>query len=231
MIVATRGRAAETARVIDYLLGQVHPPDAIYAVSAENAAIAGLDTYPLCAALPVSVLISRTAGPTGQRNCGPSAIRRDGARAGCGRISGARPGCSQIPNPVFLVMKNTVPRKTVCLFIGHHTLSNCFHSLLARPAVRPPGGACAETSPLWRNFCRTGVARNASESVAVAGERKVRNETATDARFRLVRSVCEAALMRFTEQWKVEASGTVQGIDQVVGGALFVSRMSVAGPT
>jgi hypothetical protein len=273
VIVATRGRAAETATLFDYLLGQVRRPDAVYVVGAGDADIAGLHTHPLCAALPVSLLVSETAGLTAQRNHGLTAMlsevdRRDAGERwfvaffdddfrphdewlsscetllsqdpevigvtgqiladgvktagvceadalrylsgelaprehwasgaerreissayGCnmafvdrvaracrfeealplygwqedqdytsqaqrfgkfvyeptcrgvhlgtkkGRISGVRLGYSQIANPVFLVKKNTMARKTAYVFISRHILSNLFHSLRRDPLV------------------------------------------------------------------------------------------------
>ncbi|WP_143810892.1 glycosyltransferase family 2 protein [Paraburkholderia piptadeniae] len=257
--------------MFDYLLGQVRRPDAVYVVGAGEADIAGLDTHPMCDALPVFLLISETAGLTAQRNYGVSAMLREVDRAnagkswfltffdddfrphaewlsscetllsqdpdvvgvtgqiladgvktagvceadarrylsgalaprehwasgterreissayGCnmafvdrvarvcrfeealplygwqedqdytsqaqrfgkfvyepacrgvhlgikkGRISGVRLGYSQIANPVFLVKKNTMARKTACVFISRHILSNLFHSLRRDP--------------------------------------------------------------------------------------------------
>ncbi len=271
VIVATRGRAAETAILFDYLLVQVRRPDAVYVVGAAEADTAGLATHPLCAALPVFLLLSGTAGLTAQRNYGLTAMLRDadrlnaderwfvtffdddfrpddawlsncealllqepgvigmtgqiladgvktagvceddarrylsGALAPCehwasgaerreitsaygcnmafvdrvaracrfeealplygwqedqdytsqalrfgrfvyepacrgvhlgtrrGRISGIRLGYSQIANPVFLVKKNTMARKTAFRFISRHILSNLFHSLRRDP--------------------------------------------------------------------------------------------------
>ncbi|TDV17098.1 glycosyltransferase family 2 protein [Paraburkholderia caballeronis] len=77
VIVATKGRAAETATLFDYLLRQERRPDGVYVIGAEPADIDGLDTHPLRRVVPVTLLVSDTAGSTVQRNRGIEALLRD----------------------------------------------------------------------------------------------------------------------------------------------------------
>lgn len=77
VIVATKGRAAETATLFDYLGRQTRRPDAVYVVGAEPADIAGLGTHALHGATRVELMLSATAGLTSQRNCGVDALLHD----------------------------------------------------------------------------------------------------------------------------------------------------------
>jgi GT2 family glycosyltransferase len=77
VIVATKGRAAETATLFDFLLRQTHRPDAVYVVGAEASDIDGLDAHALNGTTRVTLLLSETAGLTAQRNCGVAALLRD----------------------------------------------------------------------------------------------------------------------------------------------------------
>ncbi|HTH61517.1 MAG TPA: hypothetical protein VL689_15330 [Paraburkholderia sp.] len=77
VIVATKGRAAETATLFDYLLKQTQRPDVVYVVGAEPADIEGLAAHALNDAVAVTLLMSETAGLTAQRNCGVAALLHD----------------------------------------------------------------------------------------------------------------------------------------------------------
>lgn len=77
VIVATKGRAAETATLFDFMLRQTRRADAVYVVGAESSDIDGLDTHALNRATRVTLLLSETAGLTAQRNCGVAALLHD----------------------------------------------------------------------------------------------------------------------------------------------------------
>ncbi|PLZ03575.1 glycosyl transferase family 2 [Burkholderia sp. WAC0059] len=81
VVVATRARAAETGVLFDLLLDQDERPDAVYAVGVDPADLRGLDAHPLCAAVPVRLLLADRAGSTVQRNWGIEAALGDVERA------------------------------------------------------------------------------------------------------------------------------------------------------
>jgi hypothetical protein len=77
VIVATRGRAAETAVLFDYLLEQDTTIDGVYVIGSDLADIAGLDTHALGDSTNVMLLLSTTPGLTIQRNVGVSRLLAD----------------------------------------------------------------------------------------------------------------------------------------------------------
>jgi len=72
VILATRGRATECRRLLDSLARQTLPPTRIVVVGADSADIAGLETH--CLGPVLSLLLSKRAGLTVQRNVGLEAL-------------------------------------------------------------------------------------------------------------------------------------------------------------
>ncbi|QBQ98383.1 glycosyltransferase family 2 protein [Paraburkholderia pallida] len=77
VIVATKGRPAETATLLDFLNDQEAPPHAVYIVGASAADLPRIDGHPLCATAAVKLLIAKSSGLTTQRNAGIEALLAD----------------------------------------------------------------------------------------------------------------------------------------------------------
>lgn len=77
VIVATKGRPAETATLLDFLNEQEAPPHAVYIVGASAADLPRIEGHPLCATAAVKLLIAKGSGLTAQRNAGIEALLAD----------------------------------------------------------------------------------------------------------------------------------------------------------
>ncbi|HEY3597819.1 MAG TPA: glycosyltransferase family A protein, partial [Paraburkholderia sp.] len=77
VIVATKGRAVETATLFDFLFEQDARPDAVYVVGAEPADLPDVAAHPLAAHARVKLLLSKAPGLTVQRNVGIAELLRD----------------------------------------------------------------------------------------------------------------------------------------------------------
>jgi hypothetical protein len=77
VIVATKGRPAETATLLDYLAEQEVLPDAVYVVGTEAADLPDVVGHPLHDHARVVLLTGKVAGSTFQRNDGIEALLRD----------------------------------------------------------------------------------------------------------------------------------------------------------
>ncbi|WP_321840528.1 glycosyltransferase family 2 protein [Paraburkholderia bannensis] len=74
VIVATKGRPAETATLLDYLYDQEARPHGVYVVGASAADLPEVEGHPLLACADVKLLIARGSGLTTQRNAGIDAL-------------------------------------------------------------------------------------------------------------------------------------------------------------
>src|ERR1700761_3752005 len=82
VIIATKGRAVETATLFDFLLEQDARPDAVYVVGAEASDLPDVAAHPLGAQACVKLLLAKGPGLTVQRNAGVAELLRDLARDG-----------------------------------------------------------------------------------------------------------------------------------------------------
>lgn len=73
VIIATKGRAKETCRLLDYLARQTLQPEQVLVVGSEPDDIAGMNMHPLVAGGSARLLLS-SAGLTIQRNAGLDAL-------------------------------------------------------------------------------------------------------------------------------------------------------------
>ncbi|HKT98380.1 MAG TPA: glycosyltransferase family 2 protein [Paraburkholderia sp.] len=77
VIVATKGRPAETATLLDFLNAQEAPPHAVYIVGASGADLPRIEGHPLCATAALKLLVAKGSGLTTQRNAGIEALLAD----------------------------------------------------------------------------------------------------------------------------------------------------------
>lgn len=77
VIVATKGRPAETAILLDYLFHQEVRPDGVYLVGASEADLPDVTRHPLGAHARIELRVAKAAGLTSQRNEGIEALLRD----------------------------------------------------------------------------------------------------------------------------------------------------------
>ncbi|CAB3758882.1 glycosyltransferase family 2 protein [Paraburkholderia humisilvae] len=77
VIIATKGRAVETATLFDFLFEQDARPDAVYVVGAETADLPDVAGHPLHAHATVKLLLAKGPGLTVQRNAGVAELLRD----------------------------------------------------------------------------------------------------------------------------------------------------------
>jgi GT2 family glycosyltransferase len=77
VIVATKGRPAETRILLDFLADQEARPDAVYVVGAAKADLPDISGHPLLAGSRLVLTIAPTAGLTAQRNAGIEALLAD----------------------------------------------------------------------------------------------------------------------------------------------------------
>ncbi|MFP6556760.1 glycosyltransferase family 2 protein [Paraburkholderia sp. B3] len=77
VIVATKGRPAETATLLDFLHGQDARPHGVYIVGAGEGDLPRVLEHPLCASADVKLLIAKAPGLTTQRNAGIEALLAD----------------------------------------------------------------------------------------------------------------------------------------------------------
>lgn len=78
VIIATKGRAAETRVLLDYLARQTLAPAITLVVGSENKDIAGCEDHPLYADGKGEAMISPKVGLTCQRNAGIEALKTKG---------------------------------------------------------------------------------------------------------------------------------------------------------
>jgi hypothetical protein len=83
VIVATKGRPAETAILLDYLADQEVRPDGVYVVGTCAADLPDVTGHPLHDYARVVLLVGKTAGSTFQRNDGIEALLRARAAVNC----------------------------------------------------------------------------------------------------------------------------------------------------
>jgi GT2 family glycosyltransferase len=77
VIIATKGRAVETATLFDFLYQQEARPDAVYVVGAESADLPQVAGHPLHAHTRIKLMLSKAPGLTVQRNVGVAQLLRD----------------------------------------------------------------------------------------------------------------------------------------------------------
>ncbi|HVE07473.1 MAG TPA: glycosyltransferase family A protein [Paraburkholderia sp.] len=77
VIIATKGRAVETATLFDFLYEQDARPDAVYVVGAERADLPDVAGHRLHAHARVKLMLSQAPGLTVQRNVGVAQLLRD----------------------------------------------------------------------------------------------------------------------------------------------------------
>jgi len=77
VIVATKGRPAETRVLLDFLAAQDARPDGVYIVGASEADLPDVTSHRLLEFAPVRLLIAHAAGLTIQRNFAIAALLKD----------------------------------------------------------------------------------------------------------------------------------------------------------
>ena len=78
VVIATKGRAPETKRLLDYLQKQTRAPDFTVIAGTEQSDLEGIETHGLIASAHGAAVVSRKVGSSAQRNFGLEVLEQRG---------------------------------------------------------------------------------------------------------------------------------------------------------